>query len=246
MGDPSFEWIIQPQIKLPILSVARSFPVSTSITPGIFLASETSTLLMLAWACGERTNTARVAPGLITSSVYRPLPVIKRRSSFRRTAAPIPVALMAVSPTVLVLFSGLSCATLCHCFGSRCDGFDDVVVARTPTNISVELLADRVLIEIVAAPPYDIEGCHDHPGSTESTLKRVMFAERFLHRMQRAVRLCETFDCGDLGAFALQSEGGARLGRNPINVNDASTALRRVTADMCTGQPQILAQKLHQ
>jgi hypothetical protein len=29
--------------------------------------------------------------------VYWPLPVMKRRSSFRRTAAPIPVALMAVS-----------------------------------------------------------------------------------------------------------------------------------------------------
>ena len=54
-------------------------------------------LLILAWACGERTNTARVSPGRPTSSVYWPLPVMKRKSSLRRTAAPIPVALMAVS-----------------------------------------------------------------------------------------------------------------------------------------------------
>src|SRR6476660_9033393 len=203
MGDPSFEWIIQPQIKLPILSVARSFPVSTSITPGIFLASETSMLLMLAWACGDRTNTARVSPGLITSSVYRPLPVIKRRSSFRRTAAPIPVALMAVSPTIFDVIQQPGVRHLGHCFSSRCDGFDDVVVTRAPTNISVELLTDRVLIKIIAAPAYDIEGGHDHSGSTEPALKRVMFAERLLHQLQWRVRLGQSFDSGDLCALTL-------------------------------------------
>ena len=56
-----------------------------------------STLLILARACGERTNAARVSPGRTTSSVYCLWPVIKRKSSLRRTAAPIPVALMAVS-----------------------------------------------------------------------------------------------------------------------------------------------------
>jgi len=96
------EWIIHPQIRLPILSVASSAPVSTPTTPGIFLAAATSMLLILAWACGERTNTARVAPGRTTSSVYCPLPVMKRKSSFRRTAAPIPVALMAVSSLTLI------------------------------------------------------------------------------------------------------------------------------------------------
>ncbi len=97
IGEPSLEWIIQPQIRLPILSLARSAPVSTATTPGIFLAALASRLLILARACGERTNTARVSPGRTTSSVYCPLPVIKRKSSLRRTAAPIPVALMAVS-----------------------------------------------------------------------------------------------------------------------------------------------------
>ena len=97
MGEPSLEWIIQPQIRPPILSAASCAPVSTSITPGIFLAALTSTLLILARACGERTNTARVPPGRVRSSVYWPFPVMKRMSSLRRTAAPMPVALMAVS-----------------------------------------------------------------------------------------------------------------------------------------------------
>src|SRR5215217_7874521 len=92
IGEPSLEWIIQPQIRLPILSDASCAPVSTASTPGIAVAALVSTFLILAWACGERTNIARVSPGRLMSSVYWPLPVMKRRSSVRRTAAPMPVA----------------------------------------------------------------------------------------------------------------------------------------------------------
>jgi hypothetical protein len=34
IGEPSFEWIIQPQISPPTLSAAMSSPVSTATTPG--------------------------------------------------------------------------------------------------------------------------------------------------------------------------------------------------------------------
>ena len=40
MGEPSLEWIIQPQIRLPILSSTSSLPVSTATTPSIFMASD--------------------------------------------------------------------------------------------------------------------------------------------------------------------------------------------------------------
>ena len=100
MGEPSLEVIIQPQIRLPILSLASCAPVRTSTTPGMALAAAVSMLLILARACGERTNMARVSPGRTTSSVYCPCPVMKRMSSLRRTAAPIPVALMAVSSLI--------------------------------------------------------------------------------------------------------------------------------------------------
>ena len=96
IGEPSLEWIIQPQMRLPILSVASSAPVSTASTPGIAAAALVSTRLILAWACGERTNTARVSPGRLMSSVYWPLPVMKRKSSLRRTDAPIPVAVSSL------------------------------------------------------------------------------------------------------------------------------------------------------
>ena len=58
MGEPSFDLIIQPQIRLPMPSAAISSPVRTPTTPGIFFAAATSMLLILACACGERTNAA--------------------------------------------------------------------------------------------------------------------------------------------------------------------------------------------
>ncbi len=58
IGEPSLEWIIQPQISPPILSAARSSPVSTASTPGIASAFEASIRLMVACACGERRKQA--------------------------------------------------------------------------------------------------------------------------------------------------------------------------------------------
>ena len=59
---PSLEVIIQPQIRLPILSSTICWPVRTATTPGIFIAAAVSMLLTLAWACGLRTKWAWVMP----------------------------------------------------------------------------------------------------------------------------------------------------------------------------------------
>src|SRR5581483_7293538 len=59
-------------------------------------AAEASMLFTVACACGERTNTAQVWPGRVMSSVYWPLPVMKRWSSLRLTGAPMPVAVTGV------------------------------------------------------------------------------------------------------------------------------------------------------
>ena len=58
MGEPSLEWIIQPQIRPPTLSAAMSSPVSTASTPFIFRAADASIPLIAAWAWGERTKKA--------------------------------------------------------------------------------------------------------------------------------------------------------------------------------------------
>ena len=56
MGEPSLEWIIQPQIRFPILSAASSAPARTARTPGMPAAARTSIALIFAWPCGERTK----------------------------------------------------------------------------------------------------------------------------------------------------------------------------------------------
>ena len=93
---------------------------------------------------------------------------------------------------------------------------------------------------------HDIERGHDHAWRAEAALQAVVLAESLLHRMQRAIRFGQALDGGDLGALTLQRERGAGLGRDAVDMNDASAALRGVAADMRAGQPQILAQELHQ
>ena len=58
IGEPSLEWIIQPQIRLPMPSSVSCLPLRTPTTPGIFSAADVSSDLILAWACGERTKCA--------------------------------------------------------------------------------------------------------------------------------------------------------------------------------------------
>src|SRR5665213_1756555 len=95
-------------------------------------------------------------------------------------------------------------AAFAHVLGTRGDGFDDVMIARATANIAVELFADGVLVQLVAAAAHDIERGHDHAGRAVTTLQAVMLAEGLLHRMQRAARFGETLDGGDLGALALE------------------------------------------
>ena len=69
MGEPSLEWIIQPQIRLPMPSSLSCAPSSTSMTPGSASAALLSMPLILAWACGLLTNIACFMPGTVMSSV---------------------------------------------------------------------------------------------------------------------------------------------------------------------------------
>ncbi len=77
IGWPSVLVISQPQGRPPILP-STSLPVKTFTTPGMASALATLTPLILACACGERTNTAWHWLARLMSSVYWPAPVRKR------------------------------------------------------------------------------------------------------------------------------------------------------------------------
>ena len=72
-----------------------------------------------------------------------------------------------------------------------------------------------------------------------------MLAEGFLHRVQSAVR-GKPLDGGDGRAVHGDRERRAGLHRLAVEMHDAGAALRGVAADMGAGQPQVLAQELHQ
>src|ERR1700688_2348406 len=180
---------------------------------------------------------------------------MKRWSSLRRTEAPIPVALMALRsgnslsgtarrcPNGPSLFGGLRRArAAAHGLGPGGDRFDDVVVAGAAADVAFELLADGVIVEIVALAAHDIDRGHDHAWRAIAALQTVVLAERLLHRMQLRLRRGEPLDRQHVGAFELQRQHGARLCSLAVDVHDAGAALRGVAADMGAGEPQVFAQ----
>src|SRR5262245_13038973 len=116
------------------------------------------------------------------SSVYWPLPVMKRKSSLRRTAAPIPVSPMAFLPResfqwIAVCLFG----QLCHRLRAGGDRLHDVVVAGAAADVALELLADGLVVEAVALALHHVDRRHDHARRAEAALQAVIVAERFLH-----------------------------------------------------------------
>src|SRR5580692_5564126 len=49
-----------------------------------------------------------------------------------------------------------------HRLGAGRDRLDDIVVARAAADIALELLADRMFLEIVALAAHHVDGGHDH------------------------------------------------------------------------------------
>src|SRR4051812_11152394 len=191
-------------------------------------AAAVSTRLITACACSERANAANPMPGSVMSSTKRPWPVISAASSLRRTEAPMPDWLV-VTAIALPL-------------GRAEDGVDDVLVPSAAAEVALEAEAD-VLLARVRILFEQVGGAHDHPGRAVAALQRVLLVERPLHRMQLAVPR-EPLDRGDVGAFGLHREHGARLDGLAVDVHGARTARRGVTAHVRAGQAESLAQEL--
>src|SRR3546814_925920 len=99
------------------------------------------------------------------SSVKRPWPVRKRKSSLRLTLAPIPVS-GPESGMVLPL----------HARGGRLDGLDDVVITRAAADVALQPLADLVFLGI-GVLLQKVHGGHHHARRAEAALQPVMLAE---------------------------------------------------------------------
>ena len=72
-----------------VMTFASSAPVTTAMTPGAFFAASVSMLLMLACACGERTNATCAMRGSTTSLTNCARPCDSRARLGRGTERPI-------------------------------------------------------------------------------------------------------------------------------------------------------------
>src|SRR3546814_10902609 len=97
---------------------------------------------------------------------------MKRKSSLRRTACPMPWLVMTSPP---------------HCLRPGHHGLDDVVVAGAAADVAFQLVANGILVRVRMAL-HEVDGAHDHDRRAEAALQGMMLAEGFLHRMQLAVR----------------------------------------------------------
>src|SRR3546814_15635771 len=99
------------------------------------------------------------------SSVKRPWPVRKRKSSLRLTLAPIPVS----GPE-----SGMVLPP--HARGGRLDGLDDAVITRAAADVALQPLGDLVFFW-TGVLLQKVHGGHHNARRPEAELQPVILAE---------------------------------------------------------------------
>src|SRR5690242_4271473 len=96
-----------------------------------------------------------------------------------------------------------------HRLGARSDGHDDVLIAGAAAEITLQLLADDLIGEVVPLAVNEVDRGHDHAGRAEAALQTMMLAKRFLHRMQRRTVRRQALDGLDLVAVSHDSKRSA-------------------------------------
>jgi hypothetical protein len=125
------------------------------------------------------------------------------------------------------------------------NGFDNVVVARAAAKVSFETQTDlflgwvRVLLQ-------QGNRSHNHARCAVAALKAVIFTERFLHRVERAIGSGKALDRRDRGPVGLNGKNRAALYGFAIEMHRASATTRRVTANIRSGESACFADVVNQ
>src|SRR6478672_10825339 len=166
---------------------------------------------------------------------------MKRGSSTRLMLAPRTSGTVSV---VMACLPGLCADRRAgpHGLGGVADGGDDVLIARTATEVSLDRVADLVVGRIGVARQ-QVDRGHDHARGAEAALQSVLLPEGRLHRVE-LIAVGKALDGLDLRAVGLDGEHRARLDRPAIDVDGAGAALAGVAADVGAGQVEILPQRL--
>lgn len=110
------------------------------------------------------------------------------------------------------------------------NGFDDVVVAGTPAEVSLETTSD-LAFGWVGVSGEQANGRHDHSRGAVAALQAMLIPEGLLHRMEPAI-LGECFNGGYFMSIRLDGEEGARLHCLTIQQNRAGTTVRGVAPNV--------------
>ena len=125
------------------------------------------------------------------------------------------------------------------------DRVDDVRIGRAAAQVAAHVFADfGVALGVAFLDAGDRR--HDLAGRAVAALEGVVIDEGLLHRMQRAVRLGEAFDGGDLLALDARGERQARQHAAAVDQHRAGAALAMVAALLGAGQADVLAQRVEQ
>jgi hypothetical protein len=124
------------------------------------------------------------------------------------------------------------------------DRFHDVLVAgataevarNSPTNVFLGRM--RFFLEQGTSR-------HDHAGRAEPALKTVFFFESLLQRVQ-SVGGTNPLNCTQFPAIGLNSKQSARFYGSAIQQNCAGATIRRIAADMRSGQREVFPDKVNQ
>jgi hypothetical protein len=130
-----------------------------------------------------------------------------------------------------------------HRLGTSCNRLHNVVIARAAANITLELFADRMLVECVSLAVYNINGRHNHARRAKTALKAMVFTKGSLHGVE-VIRRPDTFDRRNGCTVASNRQCCAALNGTAIDMNNTRTALAGIAAHMRSGQVKMLPQKL--
>ncbi len=258
MGEPSLEWIIQPQISPPTLSLAMSAPVKTARQPGAFKRRRGIDALDVGVRMRGAHEHGIGLAGTIDVVGYWPLPVMNRWSSLRRTGAPIPV----VAATGFLL-----CVSFCACrrVGQRAG----IRLIRRPGACRPCWRRRLSRRRRCCGSRCSGTGCHRAPrgwrgrracrpsACTRSTAAMIMPGVQKPHCRPWCWRKASCMGCSlpsvarpsmvvILAPVAGGGEHGAGLGRAALDVHDAGAALAGVAAHVRAGEAQMIAQELDQ
>jgi len=125
------------------------------------------------------------------------------------------------------------------------DRVNDIGVGGATAQISTHILSDGRFGFRMTFVDASHSG-EDLPWRAVPALKRIMIDERLLHRVQRAVRLGEAFDCRDIFAFRACSQGEARQNAASVDQYRARAALSVIATLLAACKADVLAKRVKQ